>query len=350
MDERADVVVIGGGLFGTAIAYNLCLRGAGRVVLLERAALGSGDSGRTFGMVRRHYSNAVTALLAMRGSETIMHWADEVGIGDAGYVETGYLVSVPEALADACRDNVARLQALGLDTSFVGPAEIAEIEPLLALDGIAGGAYEPDGGFADAHKMILAWFAGGIAHGLVPRLGCAATALIAEGGRVRGVRTPDGDILCDRVVLATGAWARDLLLPAGVDMPIALKRIQVAVLRQPAGAPRPNVVCSDAVTNVVVRPDRGALFCAVTYFGDEPLDAADDCDHDGSPGYDQAIRARARGALPRARGRRVAASLGGPLRLLARLEPDHRRGPRRRGSAPGAGLERSRLQALARGR
>ena len=62
------------------------------------------------------------------------------------------------------------------------------------------------------------------------------------------------------------------------------------MLRQPAGAPRPNVVCSDAVTNVVVRPDRGALFCAVTYFGDEPLDAADDCDHDASPGYEEAIR------------------------------------------------------------
>ena len=107
---------------------------------------------------------------------------------------------------------------------------------------------------------------------------------------MRGVRTPEGDIACDRVVLATGAWARELLRPLGVDVPIALKRIQVAVLRQPAGAPRPNVVCSDAVTNVVVRPDRGALFCAVTYFGDEPLDAADDCDHDASPGYEEAIR------------------------------------------------------------
>jgi glycine/D-amino acid oxidase-like deaminating enzyme len=290
MDERAEVVVIGGGLFGTAIAYNLCLRGAGRVVLLERDTLGSGDSGRTFGMVRRHYSNAVTAMLAMRGSSMIIDWAEEVGIGDSGYVETGYLLPVPEALVDACRDNVARLAALGLETSFVGPAEIAEIEPLLALDGIAGAAYEPTGGFADAHKMILGWFAGAVAHGLVARLGCAAQELIVEGGRVRGVRTAQGDIACDRVVLATGAWARDLLEPVGVDVPIALKRIQVAVLRQPAGAPRPSVVCSDAVTSVVVRPDRGALFCAVAYFGDEPLEAADDCDYDASAGYEEAIR------------------------------------------------------------
>jgi sarcosine oxidase subunit beta len=290
MAEHADVVVVGGGLFGTSIAYQLCRRGAGRVLLLERDALGSGDSGRTFGMVRRHYSNAVTALLAMRGSRTIMHWAEEVGIGDAGYVETGYLLPVPETLVEASRDNVARLAALGLETSFVAPAEIAQIEPLLALDGIAGAAYEPDGGFADAHKMILGWFAAGYTHGLEAKFGCGVSALIVEGGRVRGVRTRDGDIGCDRVVLATGAWARELLVPVGVDVPIALKRIQVAVLRQPAGAPRPNVVCSDAVTNVVVRPDRGALFCAVTYFGDEPLDAADDCDHDASPGYEEAIR------------------------------------------------------------
>ena len=282
--------MIGGGLVGTSIAYQLCRGGAGRVVLVERDGLGSGDSGRTFGMVRRHYSNAVTALLALRGSHTIMHWDEEVGVGASGYVETGYLLPVPEALADAGRANVARLAALGLDTSFVSPGEIAEIEPLLALDGIAGAAYEPDGGFADAQSMILSWFAAGSALGLVARIGEPATALIVEGGRVRGVRTPEGDIGCDRVVLATGAWGRELLAPVGVEAPIALKRVQVAVLRQPAGAPRPNVVCSDAVSNVVVRPDRGALFCAVAYFGDEPLAAADDCDHNASPGYEDAIR------------------------------------------------------------
>ena len=141
-------------------------------------------------------------------------------------------------------------------------------------------------------------------------------------------------------MLATGAWARELLPPLGVDVPIALKRIQVAVLRQPAGAPRPNVVCSDAVTNVVVRPDRGALFCAVTYFGDEPLDAADDCDHDASPGYEEAIRARSRSATPRSRAPRGSAP--GPARTTTR-PTGTRSSARRRASRactsrwPGAG-------------
>lgn len=290
MSERADVVVIGGGLVGTSVAYQLCRGGAGRVILLERDGLGRGDSGRTFGMVRRHYSNDVTARLALRGSETIMHWDEQVGTGASGYVRTGYLLPVPEALAGAARANVARLAALGLETSFATPAEIAGIEPLLSLDGIAGAAYEPDGGFADAHSMILSWFAAASALGLVPLLGRAATGLLVDGGRVRGVRTPEGDIACDRVVVATGAWGRELLAPAGVEVPIALKRVQVAVLRQPAGAPRPNVVCSDAVSNVVVRPDRGALFCAVAYFGDQPLATADECDHAASDGYEDAIR------------------------------------------------------------
>ena len=292
------MVVIGGGLVGTSIAYQLCRAGAGRVILLERDGLGRGDSGRTFGMVRRHYSNDVTARLALRGSRTIMHWEEEVGAGTSGYVRTGYLLPVPEALADAGRANVARLAALGLETSFVAPGEIAAIEPLLALDGIAGAAYEPDGGFADAHSMILSWFAAGSALGLVPLLGRAATGLLVAGGRVTGVRTAEGDIAAGRVVLATGAWGRELLTPVGVDVPIALKRVQVAVLRQPAGAPRPNVVCSDAVSNVVVRPDRGALFCAVAYFGDEPLAAADDCDHDASAGYERAIRRSLRERYP----------------------------------------------------
>lgn len=281
--------MIGAGIFGASTAYRLCEAEAGRVLLLDRTGLCAGDSGRTFGMVRRHYSNEVTARLAIRGTRTIVDWADEIGIGDAGYVRTGYLVTVPERLADACRDNVTRLQALGLDTAYVEPEEIGEVEPLLSLDGIAGGAHEPEGGFADVHKMVLGWFAGATLRGLTTRVGCAVTGVLAERGRVTGVRTTQGVVLADRVVLAAGAWGPELVRPLGVELPIRLAPIQVAILRQRAGGPRPNVLCSDAVSNVVVRPDRGALVYAVTYVAMPELARADDCDHAVSPDYPEAI-------------------------------------------------------------
>ena len=163
--------------------------------------------------------------------------------------------------------------ALGLDTTFVEPAEIAEIEPLLALDGIAGAAYEPDGGFADAHKMILGWFAA--ASRTASCRGSAAPSRRSDRrGRPRARRatrptaTSPATASCSRP--APGRI--ELLRPPApsADRPQAHAGLGAAPARRRAA---PQRRCSDAVTNVVVRPDRGALFCAVTYFGDEPLDA-----------------------------------------------------------------------------
>src|SRR4051795_8112447 len=274
MAASVDTAIVGAGIFGLATAHALCRDGEGSVALVDRAMPGSGDSGRSFSMVRRHYSNAVTARLAMAGSRTIMDWSDEVGVADAGYVRCGYLLTVPERLVDACRGNVELLQGLGLETRFLEPDEIAAAEPELSLEGVAGAAYEPDGGFADAQKMCLGWYAAASAHGLDGRLGTAVTAIRVADGRVQGVETAQGFLATDRVVLATGAWGNDLLRPLGAEQPIALKRLQVAVLRQPIGGPLPTALCSDAVPNVVVRPDRGLQFYAVAYFGDEPLDRA----------------------------------------------------------------------------
>src|SRR4051794_16378472 len=299
MAAAGDTAIVGAGIFGLATAHALCRDGEGSVALVDRAMPGSGDSGRSFSMVRRHYSNAVTARLAMAGSRTIMDWTDEVGVADAGYVRCGYLLTVPERLVEACRGNVALLQGLGLDTRFLEPHEIRAVEPELSLDGVAGAAYEPDGGFADAQKMCLAWYAAASARGLDGRLGCGVTAIVVEGGRVRGVATDEGFVPAGQVVLATGAWANDLLTPLGVGQPIELRRLQVAVLRQRPGGSLPSAVCSDAVSNVVVRPDRGRQFCAVAYAGEHPLERADDCDHGISPGYRDTVRREIGGRYPR---------------------------------------------------
>jgi glycine/D-amino acid oxidase-like deaminating enzyme len=310
--DSTDIAVIGAGIFGLATAHALCRDGSGRVTLLDRGMPASGDSGRSFSMVRRHYSNAVTARLAIAGSRTIMDWSDEVGVADAGYVRCGYLLTVPERLREACLGNIDLLQGLGLDTRFLEPAEIADAEPELSLDGVAGAAYEPDGGFADAQKMCLGWYAAASGNGLDGRLGTGVTAIRVANGRVQGVETSNGFIATDRVVLATGAWGTELLRPLGAEQPISLRRLQVAVLRQPIGAPLPTAVCSDAVTNVVVRPDRGQQFYAVAYFGDEPLERASDCDNGISEGYEDVVRRAVSERYPRLGGFELQRGFAGP--------------------------------------
>jgi glycine/D-amino acid oxidase-like deaminating enzyme len=321
MADTAEIAIVGAGIMGLATAHALCRDRYRRVTLVDRGWPSSGDSGRSFSMVRRHYSNAVTARLAMAGTDTIAGWADEVGVADAGFVRCGYLLPVPERLEAACRDNVARLRAIGLRTSFLEPDEIGAVEPELALDGVAGAAYEPGGGFADAQKMCLGWFAAAASRGLDHRLGCTVRSLRVEAGRVTGVETDRGFLATGTVVLATGAWTNDLLRPIGAAQPIELRRLQVAICRRGPGEPLPSAVCSDAVANVVVRPDRGRRFCAVAYAGEDELDRADDCDHGLSPGYAETVGRAVAARYPRLAGFEVERGFAGPYDVTPDWNP-----------------------------
>jgi glycine/D-amino acid oxidase-like deaminating enzyme len=291
MTETADVVVVGAGLFGTSIAYQLARRGAGSVLLIDQGPVCSGDSGLCFSMVRRHYSNEATARLAIRGVDVIQRWNEEVGTGDSGFVRTGYLLTVPEERLEALRANVEHLRSWGLDTWVVTPDEIAEIEPLLDLDRIAGAAYEPDGGFADTFRITLSWFAEAIRLGARTALGRRVTGFRVEGGRVRAVETDAGAVETDVVVNATGAWAPDVMRAVGVELPISLRRVQVAYVRQPADRPQAGVLFSDVVSNLVLRPDRAGLACVVAYQPEERVAARDECRQELDPSYESAVRA-----------------------------------------------------------
>jgi glycine/D-amino acid oxidase-like deaminating enzyme len=321
VSASVDTAIVGAGIVGLATANALCRDGAGSVALFDRGMPGSGDSGRSFSMVRRHYSNAVTARLAIDGSRTIRHWSDEVGVADAGFVRCGYLLTVPPALVDACRSNVALLQSLGLDTRYLDVGELQDVEPELAPEGVAGAAFEPDGGFADAQKMCLGWFTAAAARGLRHHLGRTVAAVRVEAGRAVGVETADGFVPAGQVVLATGAWANDLLRPLGAEQPIELRRLQVLIGRTAPGGPLPSAVCSDAVSNVVVRPDRGRQFCAVAYAGEDLLVRADDCDHGLSNGYEDAVRRGLRTRYPRLAEFELVRGFAGPYDITPDWNP-----------------------------
>ncbi|HLN06778.1 MAG TPA: FAD-binding oxidoreductase [Acidimicrobiales bacterium] len=311
LGTTADVVVVGAGLFGASAAYSLSQLGVGRVLLVERDMPGSGDSGRTFGMVRHHYSNDETTLLALRSIDTMRDWHDRIGVADAGYLPCGYLATVGAASVPACRENVERSRRLGGDERFLEPSELADIEPLLSLEGIAGAAYEPAGGIADVHRQILGWLTAAGAAGVECVFGTTVTGLDVEGGRVTRVRTSSGDIAAGQVLVCAGAWGRELVATAGVSLPVSLRRVPVAVMEVPPGVALPSVVCAEAVSNLVVRPDRARSFWGVAYGGQAELAMVPLQPEPVPAGYDAIVAAAVAERYPSLSGARYVAGWSG---------------------------------------
>ena len=149
------------------------------------------------------------------------------------------------------------VDSLGVDTRFVGPDELKEIEPLLETGGLAGGAYEPNGGYIDVTRMVLSWLAAAQCRGLDVLSGVRINGITTSGGKVSGVETAEGRIEAPIVINATGAWATDLLAPIGVDLPIERRRLDMAYLIQQPGKPNIGCCITDGNSNVVL----GVLGC-----------------------------------------------------------------------------------------
>ena len=130
MAETADVVVIGGGVIGTSIAWALTTAGVRRVVLLEKGALASGASGRSSALVRMHYTNEEDARLAWASYPLFRDWPERMG-GPPVFTRTGFLAVVGPRDAAALRRNVDMLRGIGIDTVALTPAELKVLQPFV---------------------------------------------------------------------------------------------------------------------------------------------------------------------------------------------------------------------------
>src|SRR5436309_3710192 len=132
MAVTTDILIIGGGVIGTSIAYHLASRRIGRVVLLEKAYLGAGSSGKSGAIVRQHYSNRLTASMAQKSLRVFEHFEDVVG-GPRVFTHTGMVVVVKERDRPGLEATVAMQRELGIDVRLVSPAELTDIDPNVRL-------------------------------------------------------------------------------------------------------------------------------------------------------------------------------------------------------------------------
>lgn len=250
----ADVVIIGGGVNGASVAFNLARLGVRRVVLLERRHLGAGASGKSGSLVRMHYTNEAESRLAWESLKVFRNFDAMVG-GDCGFEAPGFVQIVDPAHADALRANVAMQQRLGIDTRLVSREELTEISPDLRVDDVGAAAYEPGSGFADPNATTFAFAAAARRLGATIETDCEALRIVTEGGRVAGVETSRGRVAAPVVVAVPGAWAGRLLDPLGLDFGLTPYRIQVSIFRWPEGFTRRHPAVIDSTRSAWIRPE-----------------------------------------------------------------------------------------------
>jgi len=235
-DSTAGAVIIGGGVMGCSILYNLAAKGLTNAVLLERDLLGSGSTGRSSGAVRMHYSTEIHAQMARQSLDIFQDFGEIVGGPDSqgvGFVKTGYLVFAGDSALESFRAKIAMQQRAGIDTSIISREEAREIAPGFYLDDCAGIAYEPDSGHADASGTAAAYSSRARELGAKVLLKTPATRIETASGRVVGVIAGDRRIETPLVVVATGPWSRRFMLAHGIDLPLEATRHEVIHLNRP---------------------------------------------------------------------------------------------------------------------
>lgn len=256
MNNNHDVIIVGGGINGTSIAYHLAKQGAS-VILVEKAFIAGGPTGLSSAIVRQHYSNPVTARMALNSIEVWQNFSELVG-GDSGFTKTGFLIGVRPEDVDGLKANIAMQQSAGIDTRFVTPEEMREIEPQLDPRGLGGGAYEPDSGYCDAAAAANGFAKAAQDYGARIQTGANATGFQVRNGKIVSVETDHGPLSGGSVILAAGPWTAQLLGKIGVEVPIIAARVKVALYRRPEDFPR-HRVWADFISQVYVRPETGNL-------------------------------------------------------------------------------------------
>ena len=232
MGETADAVVVGGGVMGCSILYNLAARGVTNAVLLEKATLASGSTSRSQAILRMHYSNEVTTRMAWESLKVFQDFPEMTGT-PSGYVRTGYFLIVGQEDRRALEENVAMQKTVGVETDVVSVKDVLEIAPMLAVSQDEVFAYEPQSGYADPYSVTTGYARRAREMGAQVRPNTPVTTIEVRGGRVAAVATPEGRIETPVAVVAAGPWSGPLLEKLGVDVPLRPLRHQVVMLRRP---------------------------------------------------------------------------------------------------------------------
>jgi len=228
--RTADVVVIGGGIVGSSIAYHLTAAGCKDVLVIEReSSQGKGSTGKSMGGVRAQFSTLVNIQMSLYSIPFYASFEEQLGY-PCGYRPQGYLFcATTEHHLAYLETNYQRQIALGLKgVRLIAAEEIRSMFPQLRSDDVVGGSFCSTDGFVDPYSAMIGLMAWASDHGATLWKNTAVTGMQRKGGQISGAETSRGPVSSRTIVNCAGPWAAEIARMAGVDLPVEpLRRMLV---------------------------------------------------------------------------------------------------------------------------
>jgi sarcosine oxidase, subunit beta len=228
--HTAEVVIIGGGIVGSSIAWHLTHAGCRNVLVIEReSSQGKGSTGKSMGGVRAQFSTPVNIQMSLYSIPFYAKFEEVVG-HPADYRPQGYLFLATKASHLAyLRDNFERQKKLGLKTAcLISAEEIRAMLPQLRADDVLGGSFCSTDGFVDPYSVMNGFMASAVEHGATLWKKAEVTGITTDQRGAFTLETTRGPVSTRTVVNAAGAWAAQVAQFVGIDLPVEpLRRMLV---------------------------------------------------------------------------------------------------------------------------
>ncbi len=258
MMNKASVVIIGGGIIGTSIAYYLCKNGINDIVLLEKDYLSAGSTGRCGGGIRQQWSERTNVRLAMRSVELFQKYEEEIGL-DIEYYQGGYLLlAFNDEEAELFKNNVEMQQEEGLDVNFLGKKETAEKFPFINTSVVKAAAFCSSDGHANPHLATMGYAKAAEKLGARIMTRTKALDIDVTNNKIQGVNTDKGYIKTAMVINAAGGFSHEVGKMAGIDLPTESYRHQIFVTEPVEHIMDPLVISFE--NNFYIRQTRAGNF------------------------------------------------------------------------------------------
>ena len=257
--ERAQVVIIGGGIVGCSTAYHLARLGWQDTVLLERAQLTSGSTFHAAGLVGQLRSSANITQLLGYSVDLYRTLEAETGLATGWKMNGGLRLACNQARWTEVRRQATTARSFGLEMHLLSPAEARDLWPPMKVGDLVGAAFLPTDGQANPSDITQSLARGARQAGAIIFEQVPVTAIEVQAGRVRAVRTGRGRIECEILINCAGQWAREVGQLAGVNVPLVSVQHQYLVTEPIPDLPRDLPTLRDPDRLIYFKEEVGAL-------------------------------------------------------------------------------------------